>query len=141
MLPVSTAENYEAVLIEHEGTENPPTFLFPCLNGREQRELLLFREGIGGTAGVAALDALFAKVESYLLGWKNMGIDYSKGQLMEVINYIQCTQLLALLTYQGPNRASKKKSKSPSPSNTVKPAKPAKGQNVSGSSPNTPAGT
>ncbi len=140
MLPVSTAENYEAVLIEHEGTENPPTFLFPCLNGRQQREVLLFKEGMG-KGDLADFDALFAKVESHLLGWENVETEYKEGKLMDVVTYMQCLELLALLTYQGPNRASKKKSKSPSPSNTVKPAKPAKGQNVSGSSPNTPAGT
>lgn len=127
MLPVSTAEKYEAVLIEHEEMENPPTFLFPCLNGRQQRELLLFKKDMRGAGDLADFDALFAKVESHLLGWKNMGIEYSKGQLMDVITYIQCVQLLALLTYQSLSIAAKKKSKSQSPSGTEKSAPAVKG--------------
>lgn len=121
MLPVTTAEKYRAILNEHKEMENPPTFLFPCLNGRQQRDVLLFKEGMG-TGNLADFDALFDKVESHLLGWENIEADYSKGQLMDVITYMQCLELLALLTYQSPNIAAKKKSKSPSPSGTEKSA-------------------
>ncbi len=130
MLPVTTAEKYRAILIEHAGMDNPPTFLFPCLNGRQQREVLLFKEGMGKgkTLGrLADFDALFAKVDSYLLGWENLDVEYGKDKLMDVISYPECLELLAMLTYQGPSIAAKKKSKSQSPSGTEKSAPPAKG--------------
>ena len=126
MLAVTTKEKYRAVLNDHKEMENPPTFLFPCLNGRQQRDILLFKEGMG-TGDLADFDALFAKVESHLLGWENIEADYSKGQLMDTITYMQCLELLALLTYQSPNIAAKKKSKLPSPSGTGKSAPSAKG--------------
>ncbi len=140
MLPVSTTEKHEVVLHEHEGIENPPTFMFPCLNGRQQRELLLFKDGMR-TGGLADFDALFAKVESHLVGWKNIDIEYSKDKLMDVVTYIQCVELLALLTFQSPSIADKKKSKSPSPSDTENAAPPAKeATSASESSTSTPDG-
>lgn len=141
MLPISTAEKCEAVLNEHAATENPPTFLFECLNGHQQRELLRIKEGLDKGSDLENMDKVFDAVESHLQGWEHMGIEYTKGCLSKAINYLQCLELLGQLVFQRPSMADKKKSKSPSPSNTVKPAKPAKGQNVSGSSPNTPAGT
>lgn len=126
MLPVTTKEKYKAVLNEHKEMENPPTFVFPALNGRQQREILLFKEGMG-TGDLADFDALFDKVESHLLGWENLESEYSKGTLMDVITYMQCLELLALLTFQAPSIAAKKKSKSPSPSDTGKSAPAAKG--------------
>ena len=131
MLPVTTEEKHEVVLQEHEGMENPPTFVFPCLNGRQQRELVLFKESMDKSSlenrgGLENFDALFEKIESCLLGWENLSTEYSKGKLMDVVGYAQCLELLACLTYQSPSIAAKKKSKSPSPSGTEKSAPPAK---------------
>ena len=121
MLPVSTTEKYKAVLNEHAEIENPPTFLFPCLNGRQQREVMAFRDGMGqGTTD--GFDELFAFIESYLVGWENIDVEYEKGKLLDVVGYGQCMELLALIAYQGPSVADKKKSKLQSQESTEKSA-------------------
>lgn len=127
MLPVSTVEAYRAVLIQHAEMENPPTFMFPCLNGRQQREVMAFRDNMehGTTAG---FDALFDFIESHLIGWENIDVEYEKGKLIDVVSYGQCMELLALIAYQGPSVADKKKSKSPSPESTEKSVKDAEGE-------------
>ena len=112
MLPVSTTEKYRAVLNEYAEMENPPTFLFDFLTGRQQREVMLFWEGMG-TGKLADFDALFELVESHLLGWENIEAEYTKGGLLDVVSYGECLELLALLAYQPPSVADKKKSKSP----------------------------
>ncbi len=143
MMPVSTEEKYRAVLKKHEEMENPPTFLFECLNGRQQREVLLFKESMGKqkTGTLANFDEVFGLVESHLVGWENIGVEYTKGGLSDIINYMQCLELLALIAYQPPSIADKKKSKSPSPLSTENSAKDAPGAtSVDESSPSTPAG-
>lgn len=110
MLPVSTTEKYRAVLNEHAEIEKPPTFLFPCLNGRKQREVMAFREDLlQGT--LSGFDELFAFVESHLIGWENIDVEYEKGKLLDVVGYGQCMELLAMLAIQGPSIADKKKYK------------------------------
>ncbi len=118
MLPVSTAENCEAVLSEHAGLENPPTFLFECVNGRQQRELLKVKASLDSGDDLKDIDRVFVAVESHLRGWRNMGIEYAKDSLYETVNYLQCIELLAQLVWQRPSVADKKKPKSQSPSNT-----------------------
>ena len=118
MLPVTTAEKYRAILNEHREIENPPAFIFPCLNGRQARDIMLFRDGMGqGTT--EGFDALFDFIESYLVGWENIDVEYEKGKLLDIVTYSQCLELLALLAFQTPSIADKKKSKSASPSDTV----------------------
>ncbi len=125
MLPVSTTEKYRAVLNDHAEMEAPPTFLFPCLNGRQQREVMVVRAEIeiGSAKG---FDELFGLVESYLVGWENIDIEYKGGNLLDVINYSQCTELLALLAFQGPSIADKKKYKLRLQASTEKSAKDVK---------------
>ncbi len=123
MLPVTPEEKYRAVLNKYEEMENPPTFLFECLNGRQQREVMLFRQGMG-TGTLADFDELYAQVESHLVGWENIEAEYTKGGLLDVVSYGECLELLALLAYQPPSVADKKKYKSPSPSGTETTAPP-----------------
>ncbi len=140
MLPISPEEKYRAVLTKHMEMENPPTFLFECLNGRQQREVMLFRDGMG-TGKLADFDELFDQVESRLLGWENIEAEYTKGGLLDEVSYGECLELLALIAYQPPNIADKKKSKSESPLSTENSAKDAPGAtSADGSSPSTPAG-
>jgi len=140
MLPISTEEKYRAILKEHEAIEDPPTFLFECLNGRQQREILLFKEGMG-KGDLADFDELFAQVGSHLLGWENIEVEYSKGGLMDAVSYIQCIELLALIAYQPPSIADKKKFKSPSPLSTENSANSvSEATSAHESSPSTPDG-
>ena len=133
MLPLSTTEKYRAILNEHAEIENPPTFLFPCLNGRQQREVMAFRENLlQGT--LAGFDELFAYIESYLVGWENVDEEYEKGKLLDVIGYGQCMELLALIAFQGPSVADKKKYKSQLQASMEKSAKDAKDSGSAGES-------
>lgn len=127
MLPVSTKEICRTILREHAIQENPPTFLFPCLNGRQQRELLQIKEDLDKGNELEKFDGIFVAVASHLSGWENIDFEYGKVKLNEVISYIQAIDLLALLVYQRPSVADKKKSKLPLPSDTENSVKPAKG--------------
>lgn len=141
MLPVTTTEKYEVVLKGHAGAENPPTFLFKCLTGRQQRDLLQLKEEMDKGNELEKFNEIFVAVESYLVGWENIDVEYGKGQLIEVINWDQCIWLMSSLVYQRPSVADKKKSKSQSPSDTEKSALPAQeATNASESLPSTPPG-
>ena len=71
---------------------------------------MAFRENLlQGT--LSGFDELFAFVESHLVGWENIDVGYEKGKLLDVIGYGQCMELLALLAFQGPSIADKKKYK------------------------------
>ena len=115
MLPVSTADTCKVVLSEHAAMENPPTFLFRFLNGHQQRELLQVKADMDKGDELEKFDAMFAAVESHLVGWENIDIEYGKGKLSEVIGWNEVISLLARLVYQRPCVADKKKCKSPSP--------------------------
>ncbi len=80
---------------------------------------------IGSAKG---FDELFGFVESYLVGWENIDIEYKGDNLLDVINYSQCTELLALLAFQGPSVADKKKYKLRSQVSAEKSVKDAKGE-------------
>ena len=118
MLPVSTMDTCPAILNEHAEKENPPTFLFECLNGRQQRELLRIKDGLDKGDDGDNFDKVFSAVELHLNGWENMGIPYTKGSLADTINYLQCLELLGQLVFQRPSVADKKKFRSPSPLST-----------------------
>lgn len=126
MLPVSTAENCETVLLEHRGTENPPTFLFRCLSGRQQRALLQAKNDLDKGEELKKFDGVFDLVKSYLVGWENIDLPYSQDSIDEVVSYMQAIELLGSLVYQRPTDSDKKKSKSQSQSDTEKSAPPAK---------------
>lgn len=83
-----------------------------------------FRDSIspGTTDG---FDSLFDFIESYLVGWENIDIEYEKGKLIDVVSYGQCMELLALIAFQSPSVADKKKYKLPSQASTEKSAKDA----------------
>ncbi len=125
MLPISKADHCEVVLNEHEADENAPTFLFECLNGHQQRECIKVKMALDSGDDLASMDAVFATVEKHLIGWANVGIEFSKGQLGEVINYMQCIELLGALVLQMPGVADKKKYKLPLQSSTENSAKSA----------------
>lgn len=126
MLPVSTSETCETILLDHRGTENPPTFLFKCLSGRQQREVLQTKNDLDKGKELEKFDGVFATVESYLVGWENIDIEYAPGELIEVVGYMQAMELLGSLVYQRPSDEDKKKSKSQSGSDTEKSVPPAK---------------
>lgn len=141
MLPVSTTDQCREILIEHVGTENPPTFLFKCLNGHQQRELLQAKEDLDKGNELEKFDGVFAAVESHLVGWENIDAEYGKVNLIDIISWQQAIDLLANLVYQKPSMAVKKKSKSPSPSGTETAAPAAKETtSASESSTSTPDG-
>ena len=85
---------------------------------------MAFRNGmmIGTLEG---FDELFAFIESHLVGWENIDVEYGKGKLLDVASYGQCTELLALLAFQGPSAADKKKYKSQLQASTEKSVKDA----------------
>ena len=124
MLPITTAEKYEVVLKEHLAMEDPPTFLFKCLTGVQQRDLLQLKEDLNKGDEIAKFNEMFATVESYLIGWENIDVEYGEGQLIEVINWDQCIWLMSSLVYQRPSVADKKKCKSESPLNGAESSAP-----------------
>lgn len=123
MLAITTAEKVEAVLTEHRAQENPPTFICECLNGRQQRELLFIKDGLDNGKDTDNFDKVFTAVDAHLIGWRNVGIPYKKGALLDLINYSQALELLGHLVFQSPTVEDKKKSKLQSQSNTANSAR------------------
>lgn len=93
------------VLASDRHKAKPPTFLFPYLTARQQRQLM--RGYDFGAGSMLDIDSIFADLSRLLLGWENLPVGFAPGELDAVISVAEAFELINQLIMQGPSSAEK----------------------------------
>jgi len=149
-MPLALEPNatFRVVLESDKDKANPPYFELRFLSGRGWKELTRQAGRIKkAKSGPAAIDVVYDMIRTGLAGWDNMTdpatgeeIPYDPADLDRLLTIKEANELMAKFRDQGITVAAKKKSDSPSDSDTGKSAKTAQVRKNAQTNPPPPKG-
>lgn len=86
---------FDAILLDDQSKENPPTFEFRALSVRQFNQIVDSYEGLDEIATESGkMKVVIDALTTAMVGWRNMGRDFNPDQLADILTIAEAIELL-----------------------------------------------